>query len=423
MPSDQSPKVTIREFDAQRDIDDIQRIWQEVDWLDKTPDEYLPDAFAVGRTLVAEFDSAVECSVLTLPGSIRYQSTDLPLNAVAAVTTSRIARRLGLAQQLTSLQLAHAAEQGAAVSALGMFDQGFYNKLGFATASYDQQFTLDPASLDLRVPYRAPKRLQLDDYAVMHKAMVQRLRGHGAVVLAPPLTFKSELGWVEGGFGLGYYGDPDSDNTDELTHFMWLQPKAGHGPYDVKFMAYRSLPQLLELLGVLQSLGDQVYSVIVLEPPELQLQTLLKQPFRHKTVTRHSPHAAKQKATAWWQLRVLDVVQCVAARQWVGPQVQFNLALSDPLTQPLSEAATPWQGCGGSYHICLGQTSYAKPIAEVDARLPTIKCDVGTFTRLLFGIAPATSLAAVENLQGPAPLLAELDDALRLPATLAGWDF
>lgn len=415
-----------RLLDTERDLDDVQRLWREVGWIDKVPDPFLPDAFAVGRTLVAEIEETVECSVLTLPGEIRYQDSDLPLCAVAAVTTSHIARRLGLAKQLTARSLAHAGEQGAAVAALGMFDQGFYDKLGFANGSYDHLLVFDPATLNLDVPYRAPRRLTVDDYELMHTAMTLRLRAHGGCVLSSPLTLKSELGWVDGGFGLGFYGDAGQSPAKELTHFMWLEPNKEHGPYRVLHIAYRNIAQLLELLGVLQSLADQVYSVGMLEPPQLQLQTLLQQPFRLRNLTKDSRHANSHRAFTWWQLRVMDVEACVAARSYQGPAVRFNLQLEDPLTGLLDGSDVAWRGCGGYFEVSLAEQSSAQRKTDaqaLDSQLPLVQANVNTFTRLLFGIMPASSLAAVEGLQAPSALLPLLDAALNLPPTQATWDF
>lgn len=415
-----------RLLEPERDLDDVQRIWREVGWIDKAPDPYLPDFFAVGRTLVAELNESVECSVMTLPGEIRYQQADLSLCAVAAVTTSHIARRLGLAKQLTARSLAHAGEQGAAVAALGMFDQGFYDKVGFATASYTHLLSFDPAALDIDVPYRAPRRLIVDDYELMHGAMASRLRGHGGCVLSSPLMFKAELGWADGAFGLGFHGDAGQAVSDELTHFMWLEPNKENGPYRVLFLAYRSIDQLLELLGVLKSLADQVYTVAMLEPPELQLQTLLQEPFRLRNLTKESRHANFHRSSAWWQLRVMDVAACVAARSYDGTTVRFNLQLTDPLEALLAGGDARWRGCAGFYEVSLGQQSVAqrKNNADAfDARLPLVEASVNTFTRLWFGIMPASSLAAVEGLYAPAELLPLLDTALLLPSAQTTWDF
>ena len=84
---------------------------------------------------------------------------------------------------------------------------------------------------------------------------------------------KAELAWTENGFGLGYYDGKD------LSHFFWCEAKGENGPYQIVGMAYRNGDELLELLALIKAFGDQVSSVQLMEPPEVQLQSLLKQPF------------------------------------------------------------------------------------------------------------------------------------------------
>ena len=147
---------------------------------------------------------------------MRLDQVDLPLCVIAAVTTSRIGRGLGFAQNLTAWQLARAAQKGAAVAALGMFDQGFYNKVGFGTGGYINEFAIDPGSIDVAKKPRAPSRLTKDDSAAMLKAMVNRPRNHGAVVIDNPNSALAECMLSENGFGLGYF------SGKKLTHFVWL---------------------------------------------------------------------------------------------------------------------------------------------------------------------------------------------------------
>jgi hypothetical protein len=54
--------------------------------------------------------------------------------------------------------------------------------------------------------------------------------------------------------------------------------------------------------------------------------------------------------------------------------------------------------------------------------LPLLSADVGTFTRLLWGVLPASSLALTEPLAAPDALLAQLDAAICLPRSVPGWD-
>ena len=107
----------------------------------------------------------------------------LELCAVTAVTISRIARKQGFARVMTAQQLAAAAQAGAEVAALGMFDQGFYDQVGFGTGAYEHMIRFDPATLQVDVPFRVPARLTKDNWADVHGAMVERMKHHGAVVL------------------------------------------------------------------------------------------------------------------------------------------------------------------------------------------------------------------------------------------------
>ena len=407
-------ETSIRDFDYATDLDAIKRIWREVGWVDETEDKYLDDFFAVGDTLTACIAGVPECSAHTVDGSLRLQSTDLPLCAVTAVTTSRIARGQAFAKRLTALQLQRGAQDGAAVAALGIFDQGYYDKLGFGTGGYDHQFIIDPANLKVDVDVGMPRRLGVEDFALVHAALTGRAKVHGSVVLHPARLMRAELAWAEKGFGLGYGSD------DELTHFVWLSAAEERGPYDVKFMAYQNTDQLLQLLALLKSFADQVYSLRIIEPPEVQLQSLLNRPFRNQVLTRKSQHAAEHYAFAWWQLRVLDVPACVQAYRGVDTPVRFQLEVTDPVEELLHGQGS-WHGVGGEYVVVLGETSSAEP--GVDKSLPRLRCSVNALTRMLWGVAKPASLAVTDDLSAQPELLDAIGRVLQLPTPHPGWDF
>ncbi len=71
--------------------------------------------------------------------------------------------------------------------------------------------------------------------------------------------------------------------------------------------------------------------------------------------------------------------------------------------------------------MTLGSSSGAEPAR--DNTLPTLTATVNAFTRLWLGVRPATGLAITDDLDGPAELLAQLDEVLRLPAPHPDWDF
>ena len=436
--------MEIRPYECERDLKAIQRIWYEIGWIDSENGERaLADFLSAGNCLTALIDGEAECMVHTTSGAMRYGNAlrnrrlnpslspdvdeDLPMCAVTAVTTSRIARRLGFALHLTARQLAAGAQNGAAVAVLGIFDQGFYDRLGFGTGSYDHFLRFDPTTLRVDVPFRPPKRLTPKDWPAIHDAMMGRVRGHGGCVLSEPQLMKAELGLRPNRFGFGYETD------GALSHCLWLGPRGvEHGPYRVEMLAYRNGDQLLELLALLKSLGDQVSLIDMPEPPDIQLQSLLHQPFRNRRNTRNSDFAASHHAEAWWQLRMLDLPTCVAGRYWPGERVLFNLTLTDPVVEYLPDDAS-WRGCAGDYWISVGPSSCASPGHRDD--LPTLHASMGSFSRLWFGVASASSLAITDGLRmeeavspgvfetAPSHLLERLDEALCMPSPRLGWDF
>ncbi len=178
--------MAFRDFDANKDMEAVKRIWQECGWVDESEAKWVEDFFGVGTALVATIDGEAECAVHSTPGTIRYQDESLPLGAVTGVTTSRTARKTGFARQLTARLLARQVDEGCAVSALGMFDQGFYDKVGYGSGAYEQWITFDPATLTLDHPFRPPKRLTPKDYEAIHTCMRARRKPHGGVDLIPP---------------------------------------------------------------------------------------------------------------------------------------------------------------------------------------------------------------------------------------------
>src|SRR5438552_415142 len=116
--------MILRDYDLEKDREAAHRIWFETGWLEKGKEEVMTRFVAAGRALVAEIHGEAECLVLTMPGTVRYLTEDLPLGGVTSVTTSRVARKQGLASRLAAKAIAADVAEGALVSALGMFEQG-----------------------------------------------------------------------------------------------------------------------------------------------------------------------------------------------------------------------------------------------------------------------------------------------------------
>jgi len=393
------------------------RIWREVGWLKDGQDDVFDCVTSLGSAIVADIDSSPECLVVYAPGDVRHLRDDVPLCCIHGVTTSRVARKQGLAGRLTAAAVAEGARQGAAVATLGMFEQGYYSRLGFGTGSYEIRWTFDPACLEVDVRPRVPKRITLEDWELSHASRLARKRVHGSCSMSSPLVTKAEMLWTENRFGLGYCDGPNG----ELTHHLWLgADNVDHGPYWVGWLSHQTPEQFLELMGLLRGLGDQVHSVILVEPPAYQLQDLLRSPFREQEIRGSGRYKMLSEARAWWQMRICDLDACLQRTHLAWGEVRFNLELTDPIERYLSEDA-PWRGVSGDYVVTLGPSSGAEK--GTDSTLPTLRASVGAFTRLWLGVRSATGLAVTDGLSGPAELLETLDAVVRLPFPRPDWDY
>ena len=262
-------KQMIRPY-KQADLDHCLRIFREIGWVDgKDHDKDVFNASIDGANpLVAELHGEVEVFVVTRTGACKYQHADIPFSAVTGVATSRVARQQGLASAVTARAIATSAENGAAMSMLGMFDQGYYEKFGYGSTIYHRISTFDPASLLVPRLTRSPIRLCKEDATSMHNCRNRRRRYHGGCTLdGAGETAATMIEQDEGAFGLGF-----NDDDGVLSHFMWIKPRGEHGPYSVWFTGWETHEQLIELLSVLKSLSDQVHGVRMTDPPRLQLQ-------------------------------------------------------------------------------------------------------------------------------------------------------
>ncbi len=405
-----------RDYDPTTHRDSVLRIWREVGWLPKGKEDQADLYLRCGRAVVAEMEGEAECLVGTVPGSMRYLNEELPFVEVSMVATSRIARQQGLAKRLLARALAADAAQGAALARVCVFDQGFYNQVGFGSGGYEHTVFFDPTTLKVGIRARVPRRLTREDGALVHASRLGRLRDHGAVNYRPAALTECELRWSDEAFGLGYCDGPNG----ELTHHLWCRPEnAEHGPYIVQWMAYQAPEQFLELMALIKSLGDQVRLVGMREPPGIQLQDLLDRPFRRHALSERSRYENRALAHAFWQVRVCDLAKCLEQTRLRHGEARFNLRLTDPIDGLLEEGAA-WRGVAGEYVVSLGASSGAK--RGSDPSLPTLRASVNAFSRLWLGARPATSLAVTDNLSGPPELLEELNWTLRLPEPRPDWD-
>jgi hypothetical protein len=407
-----------RQYRPETDLKDCQRIWREVGWVEEKSHEEGMEVFLQGcRALVGEIDGGVEALVVSSPGSVRYLERDISLCAVCGVTTGYAGRRRGLAGKLTAELVALDAAEGAEMAGLGIFDQGYYDKLGFGTGPYEVFIGFDPATLDVRVSPPPPMRITADDWELVHRSRQSRMLVHGNTTLDRPEITRGEMLWSTGGFGLGYM----DESGELLSHHFWCGTAKGeHGPYTIQWMAYRNYFQLLELLGLIRNLGDQVHLVRMSEPQAIQFQDILRTPFRSLRKTEKSKYESFSRAMAYWQVRICDLAACMEKTELDGEPVTFNLQLSDPIEGFLDDDA-PWKGAGGSYIVTLGPESRAE--RGHDHSLTVMEASVGAFSRMWMGVRPASGLRVTDDLCAPEELVRKLDRLLRLPVPRVDWEY
>jgi hypothetical protein len=411
--------MKFRSYDPKKDQEAVHRIWQEVGWLEdkKAHKEGVDLHIAAGRAMVGEIGDAAECLVLTAPAMIRYLDEDLPMSAMTGVTTSRVARKQGLATRLAAHMLALDAAEGALVAGLGMFEQGYYNRLGFGNLGYNLWVKLDPADINVNVEHRVPVRLTVDDWAKMHAARLTRPRGHGGLNILSPNVTRADMLWTKKPIGLGYFDGPGGT----LSHYFWgSAEKTMHGPYEIWWIVYRGREQFQELMSLIRSLGDQVRLVELHEPPGVQMQDLVDKPFARRQISEKTNYEAGIRAAAWYQLRICNLGGCLKRTHLTGESVSFSLRLTDPV-EGLLDSDAPWRGVGGDYIVTLGPDSSAE--RGCDPSLPILEATVNAFTRLWLGIRPATGLWFTDDLTGPPELLERLDRVLILPEFRLDWGF
>lgn len=410
-----------RLYDPARDRDALHRIWGETGWLQRYGERYVDVHLAGSRTLVTDVRGNAECAVSTMPGTLRHLNSDIPMSCVTAVQTSRIARRKGLALRLASRAIADSLAEGAIVTVLGMFEQGYYNRIGFGTGSYVHRIGFDPAGIPIETPSRSPVRITSDDFEAVHQNRISAGRPHGAcTILSPAFTHADMIAEAHrNAFGLGFR----EKTGGEFTHHVWISPHGNieHGPYFVEWSAWSTRAQFRELMGVLRMLGDQVPMIYMRETHGIQLQDLADRPITRRRLTEGTKYDAHIRALANWQLRINDLPACMQRTFLPSRQtLKFNLNVSDPIANYLEDDA-PWRGVAGEYVISLGGKCSAEP--GRDSKLPTLEATIGAFSRLWLGVRQASALAVTDDIKASPELLAQLDWQLCLPTPDVDWVF
>jgi len=405
-----------RKYNPEKDKEAACRIWLEVGWTEKDNHKSMDFLLEKANAIVADVNGEPECLVISHFGDIDYLGERLKFSGITGVTTSLIARKLKLAARLTATRIALDAIEGAAVSGLGMFEQGYYDKLGYGTCNYIHVIHFSPVSLNVDVTPRVPQRIVKDDWEKAHQSRLERIRAHGSLNFTDPTTSKAEMFEDKSGFGFGYY-----NNNGELTHIIWMDGLGKEqGPFSVHWLAYQNYDQLKELLALIKSFSDQIHLVKMIEPPHTQMQDFLEKPFQYRNLTEQSKFKNVNRAAAHYQVRICNLEKCLDVTHLNCESFQFNLELTDPIEKYLDDDIG-WKGISGNYIVTLGSESNVEK--GNDKKLPTLKASVGAFSRMWLGVLPASVLSFSDDLTAPEELLNKLDIAFRLPAPTFDWEF
>lgn len=412
--------MNLRDFDYEQDFEKVFKIWQEVGWLTKSKrnKEALKYFVQASKGKVALLNNQVEGYINSTPGLYQYRNKELKLQTITAVTISRVARKQSLATKTTAKAIAEAAAKGTHISALSMFEQGFYDKLGYGTGSYENLISFDPDHLSIKGESKPPIRIDENDYKEVHQAKLNRKKRHGFCTLFPEKITKGEMLFGEKKpFGLGY-----KDKNGKIDHHLLIYPnQESHGPYFIRWMVFNNVNQFFDLMNLIKSLGDQIHLVRLWEPAGIPFQNLIKKPYKASKVTEKSKFEVTNKAYALWQVRILNLKDCIKNTTFDTNKLNFNLKLEDPIEKYLDNNSS-WQGLSGEYTVSLGKDSRLKK--GLNSNLSTLKTNINTFTKMWIGAVRPTLLPYTNYFDAPDSLIEKLDNLfITLPQPRVDWNF
>ncbi|TYB30627.1 MAG: GNAT family N-acetyltransferase [Candidatus Mcinerneyibacterium aminivorans] len=409
--------MKIRKYQHKKDFENCFRIWNECGWVGKDDKEAMELELKKLGGIVAEIDNQVESLVVSTEGDIKYLNENLGLSVVTGVTTSLIARKKGIASKLTAKKLADDADKGMAVSGLTIFEQGFYNKLGFSSIGYHHYLKFTPESLNIRIKNKNYRRFSIDDYKKIHKSKTHRKRLHGSCNL-PEVYTRAELKYKSDEILILGFAD---DN--EIKHHICLRGKGKmNKPLNVSWMAYKNYNEFVELLGILKSFEDQIKLISLREPPDIQFQEFLKKPIFHHKLTEEGKYENTIKAFSYYQFRILDLEKCIEAIKIPEVNYSFNLLIEDPIEKYLEDVNSGWKGIGGKYKVHIGEKSFVEKGFDED--LETLETSVNGFTRWWIGAHKPEIIMLTDKFKANNNLIKKLDYTSKfIPEPAPDWGF
>ena len=411
-------------FDFERDMGDVLQTWSETGWFEgeERQEKQIRAFFEAndGRSVVGQIAGRTESVTHRTLGFMRYDQSEIPAGGITAVTTSRIARKRGLASRGTARSVAHLGDEGAAVALLGMFEQGFYDRFGFGVGPYENEVYVYPGALNVPVDYRTPERFDLEeDIEEVHAAMVTRYLPHGGLVIGGERSTSAGLQIDDEVRVFGYRTD------GAISHFVAVTSKGEHGPDRIIQWAYATQTQCLELLRMVQEWGDQVDLVRFTEPRWMQAQDLIVHPGHEFRRTGGSKAESRIDADAWWQLRILDLQTCIRAMRPSDEAFSVSVQVSDPIDRHLRDGGYEgsWTSLEGTWNLRFGETNRAERIEGIAPGDADVVTSVGALSRWWFGVVPASTLAVLGEIEADPDVLTSLDRlTAHLPKPQIGWD-
>lgn len=405
-------------YDPSLHLEDCLLTWKDAGWLAKGLEKAAEEFIGAGSALVGLENGKAVALATSGKGSFHHclHGGELPFCAVKSVNVAFHGRKLGYAARLTSALLAEAGERGDACAGLGMFEQGFYDRLGFANMPYWNSLQLRPSDIAIQGEMSSrPVRLAAEDWEEIHRNRTQRYRCHGSLNLSSATT-KASIGFSPGCFALGF-----RNRAGELTHHVFFEKISGeHGPALTGWLVFSNHEQFRDLMILLKSMGDQIDLVRISEPPGLQLQSLVKKPLSARRRTLSAPRErAEVRSLAWTQCRILSPTGCIDGMNCPGKPCSFNLILHDPIEEHL-EGRGSWRGCSGEYTVNLSSGSCVE--SGLSRGLQLLECSVNAFSMLWSGSTRASLLPYLFSVNAPVELLEDIEQSMPMPEPFYDWE-
>jgi len=403
----------MRPYVHDEDFDSVLALWNELNWLIECGNrrEGLAAFLRDARGLVEEIDGRIEGHVTFRDGHMHHEGRSLRFTSLSSCCVSPVNRLGGFGTRASAAGVADAAERGQAVAALGFFDQGFYDRIGFGTGCYDHRITVDPRTLKVPKLTRRPIRLGPDDLDRLYACRRKSYRRHGAVSFPTRADTEAELLWYPDNYYLGF-----EDEAGELTHCLGARKRGEAGPDVVRWLCWQTRDQLFELLAVFKSLGDSLYGIRLPDPPGVQLQDLVDRPFESSEKRAGGAFHQPTLGEAWEQWRILQPAQVFAGVRAAGT-LRFTVELTDPIAEHLGDR--PWTGLSGVWTVELGDECAMRRGGSG----PAVRASVGAFSRWWLGVLPATHLSLTDEFEASGALLEDLDRCWRPPRPRNDWEF